>query len=216
MSLQTLKSRKDAEISKGNRTRDEILRVAEDIASAEGLEGLSIGRLAEELKMSKSGLFAHFGSKEKLQLATVEAAREVFINEVIDPALKEPKGMPRLRTICERWLDYAERKVFRGGCFFAAVSHEFKSRPGPIRDRVGEIMAEWLDLLARLIEVAQKSGELPANLDAAQLAFEINAVAMGSNWGYELYQDPKAFDRSRKFFKQRIEALASRPTSRKG
>ncbi len=215
MNLIATKAAAKEQISKGNRTRDEILCSAVHIASEEGLESLTIGRLATELAMSKSGLFAHFGSKENLQLAAIEAARLIFISEVIEPALKEKKGLSRLRALCERWLQYAEQKIFRGGCFFAAVSNEFKSRPGPIRDRVGEIMREWIGLLTQLVEGAQKTGELPGNLDPAQLAFEINAMAMGSNWERELYQAPEAFERSRRFFEQRIEALAATSKRRK-
>src|SRR5246127_342650 len=121
---------------KGVRTRESILRVAVDIASVEGLQGLTIGRLAEELEMSKSGLFAHFGSKEELQLATVEAARQRFVDEMFRPALRAPRGYPRLLAICRSWLDYIKRGVFPGGCFFAAASFEFDGRPGPIRDAV--------------------------------------------------------------------------------
>ena len=113
-------------------TRREILQFAVDIASAEGLEGLSIGRLATELKMSKTGIFAHFGSKEQLQLATVEAAGQIFLEKVVQPALKSPRGLPRLKAILEHWLEYVERVVFRGGCFFAAASAEFDSRPGAV------------------------------------------------------------------------------------
>src|SRR5262249_34859682 len=120
--------------AKGARTRDSILRVAVNLASVEGLQGLTIGRLAEELKMSKSGLFAHFGSKEELQVATVEMARQIFVEHVIRPALAEPEGMPRLWALCDRWLRHVESRVFAGGCFFTAASFEFDSRSGPVRD----------------------------------------------------------------------------------
>src|SRR5687767_8985814 len=121
---------------KGERTRQSILERAVDLASLEGLEGLTIGRLADELKMSKSGLFAHFGSKEELQLATVEAASQRYVAEIFAPALKEPRGYPRLLAICDSWLSYIKRGVFPGGCFFAAASFEFDSRPGAVRDFV--------------------------------------------------------------------------------
>src|SRR5215471_12370135 len=120
---------------KGERTRESILRAAVDLASVEGLEGLTIGRLADELKMSKSGLFAHFGSKEDLQLATVQMARQIFVEQITRPALSAPKGMPRLWSIIDRWLAYIERGIFKGGCFFTAASFEFDSREGPVRDR---------------------------------------------------------------------------------
>src|SRR6266481_3803869 len=119
--------------SRAARTRAEILKRAVDIASAEGLEGLSIGRLASELQMSKTGVFAHFGSKEQLQLAVVEAAKQIFVQYVVQPAVKQPRGLPRLGAMLESWIGYVESIVFRGGCFFAAASAEFDSRPGPVR-----------------------------------------------------------------------------------
>jgi AcrR family transcriptional regulator len=122
--------------ARGDRTRQAILEAAVDIASAEGLEGLTIGRLASELSMSKSGLFAHFGSKEELQLATVEAARDIFIREVIRPSFTAAKGLTRLWKLCDVWLAYVRGEVFRGGCFFAAAAAEFDGRPGPVRDRL--------------------------------------------------------------------------------
>src|SRR5215210_5002290 len=146
----------------GERTRQAILEAAMHIASEEGLEGLTIGRLAAELSMSKSGLFAHFGSKEELQLATVEAAREVFVREVIRPAFEAPKGLARLWRLCDVWLGYVRREVFRGGCFFAAAAAEFDGRPGPVRDRVAAIMREWLAVLGRSVSEAQAAGQLDA------------------------------------------------------
>jgi AcrR family transcriptional regulator len=110
-----------------------------DIASAEGLEGLSIGRLATELNMSKTGTFAHFGSKEQLQLATVDAAKQVFLEQVVQPSLTQSRGVPRLRAMLENWIGYVERIVFRGGCFFAAASAEFDSRPGAVRDEIASL-----------------------------------------------------------------------------
>ena len=116
--------------AQGERTRQAILEAAVHIASAQGLEGLTIGRLASELSMSKSGLFAHFGSKEELQVATVEAARAIFIREVIKPAFDATEGLVRLYKLCDIWLSYVQSGVFRGGCFFAAAAAEFDSRPG--------------------------------------------------------------------------------------
>src|SRR5438045_1680435 len=118
------------------RTREAILERAMDLASVEGLEGLTIGRLAAELQMSKSGLFGHFGSKEELQLATVREAADRFAAEVVEPTLTEEEGSPRLHALCERYIGYLERNVFSGGCFFAAAAAEFDDRPGPVRDAV--------------------------------------------------------------------------------
>jgi len=183
--------------ARGDRTRQAILEVAVDVASAEGLEGLTIGRLASELSMSKSGLFAHFGSKEELQLATVEAARDIFIREVIRPCFEAGKGLPRLWKLCDVWLAYVKGEVFRGGCFFAAAAAEFDGRPGPVRDRVAGIMKEWLATLRGSINEAREAGQLNADADPAQLAFELNALEMGANWAYQLYGDRQAFSRAR-------------------
>src|SRR5262245_6359628 len=179
------------------------------MASAEGLEGLTIGRLATELSMSKSGLFAHFGSKEDLQVATVEAARAIFIQEVIKPALDEPEGLPRLWKLCDTWLSYVQKGVFRGGCFFAAVAAEFDSRPGPVRDRIAEIMKEWLAVLRNAIVDAQNADHLDKDIDATQLAFEFNSLELGANWAYQLYSDPKAFSRAREAIRERLSRHAT-------
>ena len=195
-----------AGLAKGARTRDAILRVAVDLASVEGLEGLTIGRLADELKMSKSGLFAHFGSKEDLQLATVDAARTIFADRVIRPALQAPQGVPRLWQLCENWLQYVEGKVFKGGCFFAAASFEFDSRSGPVRDAIAAAMKEWLSILARAVEGAKKARHLKASVNAEQFAFEIYSLAIGAHWGFQLLEDKKALDRVRSTIRERIQA----------
>jgi AcrR family transcriptional regulator len=200
-----LKGRK----AQGDRTRRAILEAAVHIASAEGLEGLTIGRLATELSMSKSGLFAHFGSKEDLQVATVEAARAIFIQEVIKPAFESPAGLPRLWKLCDIWLSYVQKGVFRGGCFFAAAAAEFDSRPGPIRDRIAEIMKEWLAALRNAIVEAQSAGHLDKDLDATQLAFEFNSLELGANWAFQLYGDPKAFARAREAIRERLSRHAT-------
>jgi AcrR family transcriptional regulator len=193
----------------GERTRQTILESAVDIASEEGLEGLSIGRLATALSMSKSGLFAHFGSKEELQLATVEAARSIFIREVISPAFEADKRLPRLWKLCDVWLEYVRGEVFRGGCFFAAAAAEFDGRPGAVRDRVAEIMREWLSLLRRSISEAQDAGQLEAEADPAQLAFELNALGMGANWAFQLHGDRQAFARARAGMLERLRRHAT-------
>jgi AcrR family transcriptional regulator len=195
--------------AQGDRTRQSILRRAVDVASEEGLEGLTIGRLAAEMRMSKSGLFAHFGSKEELQLATVEAAREVFIEAVIRPAFETRPGLKRLRRLCEVWFDYANGRVFRGGCFFFAASAEFDGRPGAVRDRVAEIMREWLTALERTIGEAQDAGELARDVTAAELAFEINALELGANWAFQLYGDEGVFDRVRASILRRLRDLSA-------
>lgn len=196
--------------AQGERTRQAILEAAVHLASAEGLEGLTIGRLASELSMSKSGLFAHFGSKEELQLATVEAARSVFIREVIGPAFETEHGLPRLWKLCDTWLDYVQGGVFRGGCFFAAAAAEFDSRPGPVRDRIAAIMKEWLKALGRAVVEAQEAGHIGKDVDATQLAFEFNALELGANWAFQLHGDRQAFARARGAILERLR-LYSRP-----
>ncbi|HKE58090.1 MAG TPA: TetR/AcrR family transcriptional regulator [Pyrinomonadaceae bacterium] len=195
--------------AQGERTRRAILETAVHIASAEGLEGLTIGRLALELSMSKSGLFAHFGSKEDLQVATVEAARAIFIREVIGPAFETAQGLLRLWKLCDIWLGYVQSGVFRGGCFFAAAAAEFDSRPGPVRDRIAEIMKEWLATLRGTIIEAQNAGQLTKEIDATQLAFEFNSLELGANWAFQLHGDLKAFTRAREAIRERLGRYAT-------
>jgi AcrR family transcriptional regulator len=197
----------DGRRARGTRTRRAILEAAVQVASTEGLEGLSIGRLATKLGVSKSGLFAHFGSKTELQLATVDTAREIFIDEVIGGS-REGAGIGDVLDLVEAWLRYMEREVFRGGCFFAAASLEFDSRPGPVRDRIGSMMGEWLLALEASIEDAQDAGELPKDLDSEQLAFEINSLGLGANWAFQLYRDEGAFDRARRAIRERLSSPA--------
>jgi AcrR family transcriptional regulator len=182
-----------ARAKRGATTREAILARAVDLASVEGLEGLTIGRLASEMEMSKSGLFRHFGSKEELQLATVDAASQVFVAEVVEPALQEDEGAARLRALCERYLDHLESGVFAGGCFWAATASEFDSRPGPVRDRVREALDAWIGALARVARAAGVD-------DPDQLAFEIHSVAQGANQRHQLFGDAAAFDRARTTF----------------
>jgi AcrR family transcriptional regulator len=195
--------------AQGERTRKAILEAAVHIASAEGLEGLTIGRLALELSMSKSGLFAHFGSKEDLQVATVETARAIFIKEVIRPAFETAQGLTRLWNLCDTWLGYVQSGVFRGGCFFAAAAAEFDGRPGPVRDRIAEIMKEWLTTLRGAIIEAQNAGQLNKDIDPTQLAFEFNSLELGANWAFQLYGDLKAFTRARNAIRERLDRYAT-------
>jgi len=194
---------------KGVRTRENILQTAVNLASMEGLEGLSIGRLADELKMSKSGLFAHFGSREELQLATVEMARQIFVEHVIRPALAVPAGAPRLWAICNAWVRYVEDPVFPGGCFFSAASFEFDSRPGPVRDRIAAVMQQWRTTLARAVEEAIQAGHLKADVDPNQFAFEIKSLAIGAHSDYQLSDDKKAMGKARSIIFDRIRAVST-------
>jgi AcrR family transcriptional regulator len=169
-----------------------------DIASAEGLEGLSVGRLASDLKMSKTGVFSHFGSKRELQLATVEAAKEVFVDRIVKPALTEPRGALRLTAMLYKWLEYVEKIVFRGGCFFAAASAEFDSRPGAVRNQIALHTKAWLVGLEDEIRFATSSGQFRSSVDAAQLAFELHAYVQEANWAFKLFNDKSAFERARR------------------
>ena len=199
---------------KGQRTRASILERAVDLASLEGLEGLTIGRLADELRMSKSGLFAHFGSKEDLQLAAIDAAGQRFIDEVVRPALSAERGYPRLVAICHSWLDYVRRRVFPGGCFFAAASFEFDGRPGPVRDAVAKQMDDWFAMLEKAIRMAKEEGHLAAEVEPAQLAFELNALFFGANFAYNLRHDDEAFARAKRAIEQRLESVRRGETPR--
>ena len=194
-------------VRKGARTKQAILDVAASLATEEGLEPLSIGRLAEATGMSKSGLFAHFGSKQELQLATVDHAASVFVREVIGPAREAPKGLARVWALCDRMIDYDEREVFPGGCFFAATSVEFSNRPGPVRERIGEMITSWLGYLEHAIEQAQEAGELDRSVPAREVAFQLDAFAQASNMRYQLFGDERVFEEARRAIRERIESL---------
>jgi AcrR family transcriptional regulator len=195
--------------AKGDRTREAILARAVDIASAQGLEGLTVGSLAEQLGMSKSGLFAHFGSKEELQLATVEAARLVFIEKVTLPAIAAPKGMPRLWALLDRWLVLVEKRVFEGGCFFTAASFEFDGRLGVVRDRIAAIMHEWIACITGAVKKAQEAGHLDPKLDSTRLAFEFHAIAIGAHWAHQLLEDKQAYSRARLMVLEKLRSIAT-------
>ncbi|HWX55034.1 MAG TPA: TetR/AcrR family transcriptional regulator [Verrucomicrobiae bacterium] len=195
--------------ARGVRTREGILRAAVDLASVEGLGGLTIGRLADELKMSKSGLFAHFGSKEELQLASIEMARQMFTEHVIIPSLSSPEGMPRLWELCNRWLSHIEDRVFRGGCFFTAASFEFDSRPGPVRDRIAQVMETWLKMLSGAARRAQKAGHMQRSIDPDQFALEIDSLAIGAYWARELFGPKKTMGNTRSSIQRHLMSAAT-------
>ena len=198
---------------RGLRTRRAILRKAVNIASVEGLEGLTIGRLASVLRISKSGLFAHFGSKEDLQCAVVDEAREIFVETVVRPAYQF-HGLRRLRALCENWLAYGEGRVFPGGCFFSAASLEFDDRPGRVREQIVGLMKKWLGNLEQAVRDAQAGGEISEQTDARQLAFEIQALAMGANWSSRLFRDPSIYRSVRGAILRRIEQATEAKQSR--
>jgi AcrR family transcriptional regulator len=202
-------------VQKGRRTREGILHAAVNLASVEGLEGLSIGHLAKTLKMSKSGLFAHFGSKRELQLATIEMARNIFVDYVVRPALAQPAGIPRLWKLCDRWIGHVEDKVFAGGCFFSAASFEFDSRPGPVRTAIVTAMKEWLGTLTRAVDEAKKAGHIKDGVDSPSFALEIYSIAVGSQWAFQLLDQKTAPGNARETILSRIRSQVT-PAARRG
>jgi len=181
--------------SHGQRQRKKILDHAVDIASVEGLEGLTIGRLALGLELSKSGLYGLFGSKEDLQLAVVQHAAARFVDAVIRPILSRPRGLNRLRAMITSWFDYAAADVFPGGCFFVAAAHEMDGRPGPVRDLVAQSLRWWFDALEAEARSAVAQGELAG--DARKIAFALHAYAVQGNLFRQLYGDRSWLKRAR-------------------
>ncbi|MFQ6227120.1 TetR/AcrR family transcriptional regulator [Nocardia sp. NPDC002869] len=180
----------DQRLVKGARSRAAIARRAADVASVDGLAGVSLGRLAADLGISKSGIATLFKTKEALQLAAVRAGRDVFVEQIITPALRVPRGLPRVRMLVERWLGYITDPVFPGGCFRAAVLAEFDSRPGPVRDAVAADHEDWMTFLTGEIRKAQELGELTGR-NAAALAFEIDAIVGAANVARQLGDDER-------------------------
>jgi AcrR family transcriptional regulator len=182
--------------SDGLRSRRTILNASAKLATTEGLEGLSIGRLADHIGMSKSGLYAHFGSKEELQLATVDAAGEIFSAEVIAPIEQVATPLAKLEALCEQFLSHVERRVFPGGCFFASAAAEFDTHPGAVQERIAAFHRGWMGLLVRLVRDAQSAGELPTE-DPDQVAFELQGYLLMANTAFLLHGDPQAIARAR-------------------
>ncbi|WP_225440338.1 TetR/AcrR family transcriptional regulator [Amycolatopsis eburnea] len=201
----------DKRILRGMQSRQLILDRAMNIASVEGLESLSVRRLATELDVSKSGVFALFGSKEELQLATVRAAIEVFTAKVVRPARKAPPGIRRVRALGESWLRYTRRPVFDGGCFFTAAAAEFDARPGRVRDTIASARQDWQIFYAATTSEAQELGEITADLDPADLAFELDALARVAAEDAVLFDDDSRYDRVARIMLARLRAVATDP-----
>ena len=163
--------------------------------------------------MSKSGLFAHFRSKEELQLATIETADAIFQAEVVDPALEAPAGITRLRALCEAFLAYLERGVFPGGCFFASVAAEIDTHPGPVRDHALATVAAWFNQLETAVTEAQAEHTLNPDDDPTQIAFELDAYLLLANAQYVATGDPAALDRSRRAIDRHLQSIAPANTS---
>jgi AcrR family transcriptional regulator len=193
----------------GERSRETILEAAAQLATVEGLEGLSIGRLASEVGMSKSGLYAHFSSKLELQLATIATAKDVFQREVIEPGRAAPPGTARILALCDAFLSHVERGVFRGGCFMCSVAAEMNVRPGPVRDRISEFAAGWLGALEDAVREAQSRDEIAPEIDPAQLAFESDALLTLASLAFPLFGDPTILDRARLGVRDRLRTAAA-------
>jgi AcrR family transcriptional regulator len=185
-------------VAEARQTRAEILTCGVRLASVEGLEGLTIGRLAAELGMSKSGVLGHFGTKEELQLAVIDAAADVFAREVAEPVRAVPPGLRKLTAMCEAWVSYLERRVFPGGCFFTAAASEFDDRPGRVRDTIAGLTSVWDRDLYRQIRTATAAGDLPSGTDADQLVFEVQGVMLGLNHAMQLHRDMTAPAKARR------------------
>jgi AcrR family transcriptional regulator len=201
-------TRVDGRRARGDATRRAIVRRAMQLAAAEGLEGVSLGRLASELNMSKSGLFAHFDSKEDLQLATLRAARRFFSERAIAPAEALPEGYARLSALVEAWLTYLGSETPPGGCLFIEGAAEYDGRSGPVRELIADTMGRWLAILTEQARIAHDRGELAADTDPVQLAWELHAFGLALNWDRQLNDDPRALDRARAAVHARLRAAA--------
>ncbi len=202
--MQAAKERKAAPTRKGEATHEAILGHALELASVRGLEGISIGALARETGLSKSGLFAHFGSKEKLQIEILDATAERFLDAVVRPARRERAGEPRLRRMFDNWLDWGGGGGLRGGCLFVGSCFEFDDRPGPVRDHLVYLQRGWLDILARAVERGKEAGDFSADMDARQFAHDLYGIVLGFYHAARLLGDPMAQARARTAFEALI------------
>jgi AcrR family transcriptional regulator len=196
-------------MGKGEQTRDAILERAIRLASEVGLEGVTIGRLADALELSKSGLFAHFSSKEALQVQMIDRAAERFIEVVVRPALAAPRGEPRLRALFERWLRWPRAVPQPGGCIFVQAAVELDDRPGPARDRLVKLQREWLETIAATVRGARELGHLRADVDPQQFAFELYGIMLVSHHHARLLRDRAAEDRALRAFERLLESARS-------
>jgi AcrR family transcriptional regulator len=179
-------------------SRARVIDIAVRRASVDGLDGLTIGRLAGEVAMSKSGLFGLFGDKQQLQLATLEAGMELFRRDVLDAVLDVEPGRARLLALCERWLAFHENETLPGGCFMTTVMVEFDARPGALKQAASRTMRRWLDLLEREAALAIERGELSSEIAPADIAFQLNALASAASTNYLLFEDRRAFGTARR------------------
>jgi AcrR family transcriptional regulator len=195
-------------MAKGEETRQAILARAFELANVIGVSGLSIGRLAEATGLSKSGLFAHFGSKEALEVAVIDEASRQFVQAVMVPALRQPRGEPRIRALFENWLAWGVRP---GGCFFVGATTELDDRPGPPRDALLQSCKDWIDELHKAARIAVSEGHFRADLDTEQFAFEEYSIMLGLHTYFRFLKAPQALERARHAFERLVDA--SRPLS---
>jgi AcrR family transcriptional regulator len=188
----------------GERTREAIVREAVSLATLDGLEGLSIGNLASALDMSKSGIYAHFGSKQDLQLATVDEAERIFQAEVIEPALGAEPGLAQLVTLCDAFFDHLKRRTFPGGCFFAGAALEMGTRPGPVKEQIAAFQGRLSALIHQFTVTALEQHELPADEDPDGLTFELNGIILAANTNFVLREEPAALDMARNVVRRRL------------
>jgi AcrR family transcriptional regulator len=189
----------------GDRSRARVLEHAAALATLEGLDGVSIARIAAATGMPKSSVYVLFGSKEQLQLATIDAARASFIRHVVTPAITTTTpGRRLLQRLCDGYLDYVEQRIFPGGCFFVTASAEMGGRHGPVRDRVALYQRQWRQLLTDTARQANAARELPPGTDPDQLAFELGAILAGSNIAAVLHDDNAIIDRARQAIHSRL------------
>ena len=189
----------------GENTHGLILEEATRIASVEGLDGLTIGRLAEALGVSKSGVYAHFGSKDKLQLETIGAAQEIFEREVMASAFAAPPGIARIKALGGAYLSYIERLVFPGGCFFASLLAEMDARSGPVHDALLAGERAFIQGLEEMVREGQRLGEIDCEADPGQVAFEVQAAIELANYHFVLFRDPLDLERARRAIAGAIE-----------
>lgn len=197
-------------MSKGEQTKSAIVAQSLDLASVVGLNGLSIGALADHTGMSKSGLFAHFGSKEALQIAVLDAAEERFVETVVRPAFRAPRGIARVRALFDHGLQWDKHWAGRGGCIFNASVAEFDDQPGPVRDRLVESQRKWRDTIMGAAQAAVKTGEFRADLDCEQFAHEWTGINLAYGHASRLMHDPKAEARARAAFERLLEACQAK------
>ncbi|GAB3884012.1 TetR/AcrR family transcriptional regulator [Kibdelosporangium lantanae] len=185
-------------VAEARQTRQRIVEHGLAVASADGLEGLTIGRLAADLAMSKAGVLGHFGTKESLQLAVVDAAAEMFVREVPQRARDVSPGLFHLRAVCEAWVSYLERNPLPGGCFFTAAAAEFDGRSGPVRDAIAGMDSLWQRDLRIDVRRAVSVGDLPPDTDPDQLVYEIDGIMLALNHFLQLHHDRSAAQRARR------------------